>query len=151
MPDVRRPSAGNSRKRANRPRREAHPSKVVPTWRRVRDNTPRRLPAAPATAAAGPTAFLALTSDVDFDGAALEIVTVQLLDRLLRLAVGPHLDETESARLACFTIRDDRRGFTGPCLRKELLQLLLAHAECEIAYVKLCAHGKTPAGCLPSR
>ena len=94
------------------------------------------IPAAAATttaAAAAPatttTTTLALPRFVHFEGAALELVTIELLNRLLRFGSGCHLHEAEATRLSRGPVGDDGHVFAGTCLREQLLQLLIGDIE----------------------
>src|SRR5262249_20936300 len=85
---------------------------------------------AAATAAAGS----ALARLVHVQVAALEVAPVELLDGLLRLLVGGHLDEAEAARAAGAAGAHHRRCFAGPRLREQLAQLFARGVEREISY-----------------
>ena len=107
--------------------------------------------AAEATAAAA--AETATTAPIRFgprlvhgEIAAAQRILVELLNRLLRILVGGHLHEREAARAARHLIAHDgdRLDLTG--LSEEILQILLAGAEREIAHKKFPSHSSnTPA------
>src|SRR5688500_9107728 len=85
-----------------------------------------------STAESAAAAFLG-TGLVHLDGTALELLTIELLDRLLCFVVGGHLDESEAARLTRVAIGDDRRRLAGARLSEELLQVASSDLEREIS------------------
>src|SRR5262249_26774808 len=96
-------------------------------------------PAATAAAAAGTTRALARL--VDFQGTAVELVAVERLDRRLRILIGTHLDDTESARAAGLGVGQDRDALDrASALGERRTQGVLGRGEVEIADVELGAH-----------
>src|SRR5207249_11094397 len=72
--------------------------------------------------------------------AALQILAIELGDRLLRLARRAHLDEAEAARLPGGAIGDDRDRLARPGLREQRLQVLARGVEGKVADEDLLAH-----------
>src|SRR5207249_9763505 len=98
---------------------------------------PAREATAPAvTAAAG----RALPGLAHVERPALEVLAVELGDRLLRLAGRAHLDEPEAARLPGGAIGDDGDRLARPGLREHGLQVLARGVEGKVADEDLLAH-----------
>src|SRR5438445_3409577 len=91
---------------------------------------------APAVTAAG----RALAGLAHVQGAALQVLAVELGDRLLRLARRAHLDEAEATRLSRGAIGDDRDGLARPGLGEQCLQVLARGVEGKVADEDLLAH-----------
>src|SRR5262245_59919748 len=62
--------------------------------------------------------------DLDRDATPVELAAVELGDRVLRLLVGVHLDEAETARLPGDPVGDDRRRQHVAALGEELAKPL---------------------------
>jgi hypothetical protein len=71
---------------------------------------------------------------------AAEVVVVELIDGFLRLLVGRHLDEPESACAASRHVAHDLDALDGATSGEELLQVLLSRAVREVAHVKFSTH-----------
>ena len=74
---------------------------------------------AAATAAAVPVARF-----VDLERPAFELLAVQLLNRLLRIGVGAHLDKAEAAGLSGGPIGDDGDRLAHARLSEQLFEIL---------------------------
>src|SRR5262249_11285960 len=84
----------------------------------------------PGRAAPAGLAFLRLA---DVDLSATDIATVQLGDRLARLARRAHLDEPEAARATAVAVGDDRRRFDRSGRGEQLLEILPGGREREVS------------------
>src|SRR6516165_2747376 len=86
------------------------------------------------------TIAAALHCFVNLEGAALQIVSVELLDCLLGFPTRTHLHEAESPGLSRGSINDHGNGFTRPGLSEKFFQVLLRDVVTEIADVNLLSH-----------
>src|SRR5688572_6741419 len=77
---------------------------------------------------------------VDGEVTAAKIVIVQLLDRLLRLFVGAHLNEAEAARSTGSHVAHDLDAFDRAAAREELFEILLPRAVRKVSHVKFSTH-----------
>ncbi len=84
----------------------------------------------PATATAG--ALLALSSDVDVQGTAAQLLAVQAINGLLRLFGGAHGDEGKPARPAAGPVSDEVGFDDGTERREGILQVVLGDFEVEV-------------------
>src|SRR5581483_4972421 len=97
-------------------------------------------PARVATTARRPLLRLA-----DVQGPALELATVELADRLLRLGGGAHLDEPEAARAARVAVRDDIGRLAFPGLGEQRRQVRARRVERTVTDEDPLAHASLPA------
>src|SRR5216684_8445756 len=107
-------------------------------------------PLLPAVAAAATTATVvppAATAAkfsglglVDLEVASLEILAIELRNRLGGVAGALHFDEAEASRLAREFVRYDGRACYFPYLREECFEIIVRHRIGEIAYVQFAGH-----------
>ena len=88
----------------------------------------------------------ALYRFVHLEGAALQIVTVELLRRRLGFCARAHLHEPKPLGLPRGTIDDHGYGFARPRLSEEPFQVLLRDLVTEIADVKLLSQNAPSSG-----
>src|SRR5262249_14219017 len=126
--------------RCDRPARSGR-SRAVLGSRRIASTQPRpqkygsSVAVASAAAAVAPAA--AVASFVHLQRATVQLVSVELLNRLLRLGVRGHLDETETARLTGIAVGDDRHGLASAGRGEQRLEVLIGGGEGKIADVQL--------------
>src|SRR5262249_1303146 len=107
---------------------------------------------AEAAAAAAPpptTPGLALARLVHADGSAMELLAVQLCDRLFRFAGRTHLDEAEATGATGGPIGDHRGGLAGPDLREQCFEICRRGVEGQVTDEELLAHGSSSFLCHP--
>jgi hypothetical protein len=93
-----------------------------------------------ATTAAAAATRAALFGDVDAKAATLEVLTVEVLDRLLGTFGGGHLHEAEAAGLAGHPIQHERHFADFAASRKTLRDEILSGVEREITDVQTIRH-----------
>jgi hypothetical protein len=98
--------------------------------------------AAAAAAAAAATAATAgtLLSFVHLEGSPVQLATVELLDRLLRLLIRAHLDEREAPRATRLAIHHDLHVCDGPDLPEGLAKAELSGVVRKIPDIETSTH-----------
>jgi hypothetical protein len=92
--------------------------------------------ATPAAATAATPAAGALTRLADTEGATIQLATIESADRALRIRLGLHLYESETARLARHAIGDDRHiGHLTPVGSKRFTQRFSRRFVRDVPYV----------------
>jgi len=92
-----------------------------------------------ATTAAGRTLF-ARTGDVDCEGATIELLTVQRVNRFLRFFGAAHGDETETARTAAHAVHHQVGFHDGAVGGERVLEFVFGGVEGKISDKQFCAH-----------
>jgi hypothetical protein len=93
------------------------------------------------------TAFSLRTSFIHYQRAAKEVFAIESCNRLFRCAVVVNLSETETARLSCKTIAEQRQRIRlNADLSEQRLHLLFCCFEREVPNVQFL-HGRSPGPC----
>jgi autotransporter adhesin len=93
------------------------------------------------------TAFSLRTSFIHYQRAAKEVFAIESCNRLFRCAVIVNLSETETARLSCKTIAEQRQRIRlNADLSEQRLHLLFCCFEREVPNVQFL-HGRSPGPC----
>ncbi len=79
-------------------------------------------------------------SNVDAQFAAIELLTVEGLNRFLGFFIRAHFDEAESARATSFPVGDDFGIFHRAGAGEELLQGIVSRDEGDSANIEFCVH-----------
>jgi opacity protein-like surface antigen len=87
-----------------------------------------------AASATGRTRF-AWTSFIDSQGPAFDGLAIEFCDRFLRVCLGRHGDEGESARFTGEFVLHQRHFLHRASLRKKILKISLGRVEGKISYV----------------